>query len=299
LRQDFQEYGEIELVNTLREKSCAFVNFTNIANAIKAIEAVRGKDEYKRFKVNFGKDRCGNPPRQVINNQQLQQQQQAQENGSPSPINGLQPSRTQNSISPASSGQTANSYNPLQGPTASTIFNSGNNNPLTMYLAAAQQSVQSMAEQQQQQAQQQRGDLSPTGYSSQPHGHQHQPSQSQSANQLSTQQAFYNSPNEVTATRSAGLEPPAHHFGHGSHQSMNLTNGMANMSSYNNAAHSRNSQHARTVSLPAFSLQAAQQAQQQNNGLSGLGSGIGGFGGYGLGVSNEGTLPGWAEEEVA
>ncbi|KAG9803194.1 hypothetical protein KCU68_g22549, partial [Aureobasidium melanogenum] len=31
LRQDFSEYGEIELVNTLREKSCAFVNFTNIA----------------------------------------------------------------------------------------------------------------------------------------------------------------------------------------------------------------------------------------------------------------------------
>ncbi|KAJ9639483.1 hypothetical protein H2199_006517 [Coniosporium tulheliwenetii] len=53
LRQDFSEYGEIELVNTLREKSCAFVNFTNIANAIKAIEAVRGREEYKRFKVNF------------------------------------------------------------------------------------------------------------------------------------------------------------------------------------------------------------------------------------------------------
>ncbi|RMZ67012.1 negative regulator of differentiation 1 [Pyrenophora seminiperda CCB06] len=74
LRQDFSEYGEIELVNTLREKSCAFVNFTNIANAIKAIEAIRGRDEYKRFKVNFGKDRCGNPPRQM-NNQQVQAQQ--------------------------------------------------------------------------------------------------------------------------------------------------------------------------------------------------------------------------------
>ncbi|UKZ81286.1 hypothetical protein TrVFT333_009058 [Trichoderma virens FT-333] len=61
LRQDFTEYGEIELVNALREKSCAFVNFTNIANAIKAIEAIRGKEEYKKFKVNFGKDRCGNP----------------------------------------------------------------------------------------------------------------------------------------------------------------------------------------------------------------------------------------------
>ncbi|XHG08179.1 hypothetical protein AWENTII_011291 [Aspergillus wentii] len=62
LRQDFSEYGEIELVNTLREKSCAFVNFTNIANAIKAIEGMRNREEYRRFKINFGKDRCGNPP---------------------------------------------------------------------------------------------------------------------------------------------------------------------------------------------------------------------------------------------
>ena len=301
LRQDFQEYGEIELVNTLREKSCAFVNFTNIANAIKAIEAVRGKDEYKRFKVNFGKDRCGNPPRQVISNNQLQQQQQAQENGSPSPINGLQPSRTQNSISPASSSQTGNGgYNPLQGPTASTVFNTGNYNPLTMFLAASQQNAQAAAEQQQQQ--QQRGDLSPSAYSSQPYGQSQQTSQPQSATQMSSaQQAFYNSPNEVAGSRSAGLEPPAQHFGHGSHQSMNLTNGIA-MNSFNNAQQARNSQHNRAVSLPAFSLQAAQQQQQQqNNGFGGLGSGLGGFsaGGYGLGVSNEGALPGWAEEEVA
>ncbi|UZP41281.1 hypothetical protein NXS19_009097 [Fusarium pseudograminearum] len=51
LRQDFSEYGEIELVNTLREKSCAFVNFTNIANAIKAIEAIRGREDYRKFKA--------------------------------------------------------------------------------------------------------------------------------------------------------------------------------------------------------------------------------------------------------
>jgi RNA recognition motif-containing protein len=70
LRQDFLAYGEIELVNTLREKSCAFVNFTNIANAIKAIEAIKQKDEYKRFKINFGKDRCGNPPRQAAHHAQ-------------------------------------------------------------------------------------------------------------------------------------------------------------------------------------------------------------------------------------
>ncbi|KAF2162804.1 hypothetical protein M409DRAFT_57867 [Zasmidium cellare ATCC 36951] len=299
LRQDFQEYGEIELVNTLREKSCAFVNFTNIANAIKAIEAVRGKEEYKRFKVNFGKDRCGNPPRQVINNQQLQQQQQQQqqqhENGmsSPSPVNGLAPSRTQNSISPASSGPSNTSYNPLHGPTASTIFNSGNNNPLTLYLAASQQNAQATAEQQAQRLS--RGDLSPD-----PYGAQYQPSQPPSASHLSSQQAFYSSPNEVTATRSAGLEPPSSHaFGHGSHQSVNITTNGMPMNSYSNQATQNargGASHSRTVSLPAFNLHQAQQAQGQQNGLAGLG----GFsaGGYGLGVS-EGALPGWAEEEVA
>ncbi|KAK9479937.1 hypothetical protein V1514DRAFT_346537 [Lipomyces japonicus] len=68
LRQDFSEFGEIELINTLREKSCAFVNFTNIANAIKAIEGIKQKEEYKNFKINFGKDRCGNAPRPINHN---------------------------------------------------------------------------------------------------------------------------------------------------------------------------------------------------------------------------------------
>ena len=68
LRHDFAEFGEIEQINFLSEKSCAFVNFTNITNAIKAIEGVKQKEDYKQFKINFGKDRCGNPPRQLLNN---------------------------------------------------------------------------------------------------------------------------------------------------------------------------------------------------------------------------------------
>jgi RNA recognition motif-containing protein len=68
LRQDFSEYGDIELVNTLREKSCAFVNFTNISSAIKAIDGASQKEEFKKLKINFGKDRCGNPPRTTASN---------------------------------------------------------------------------------------------------------------------------------------------------------------------------------------------------------------------------------------
>ena len=80
LKRDFSEYGEIELVNFLKEKcvypwpvpggkltlpnrNCAFVNFTNISNAIKAIEGVKSKPEYASLRIAHGKDRCANPPR--------------------------------------------------------------------------------------------------------------------------------------------------------------------------------------------------------------------------------------------
>ncbi|KAI9897113.1 hypothetical protein N3K66_008135 [Trichothecium roseum] len=133
LRQDFSEYGEIELVNALREKSCAFVNFTNIANAIKAIEAIRGKDEYRKFKVNFGKDRCGNPPRQM--------QQQAQ---SPRSDGG-------NSPPPQASQNNGNNSPNGQGSQQSAALFNANSNPLTMYLNQVSQQAQHQQHQQHQQ----------------------------------------------------------------------------------------------------------------------------------------------------
>ncbi|KAK0459368.1 uncharacterized protein EV420DRAFT_1479352 [Desarmillaria tabescens] len=63
LKRDFGEYGDIELVNFLKEKNCAFVNFTNISNATKAIEAIKSKPEYANLRIAHGKDRCANPPR--------------------------------------------------------------------------------------------------------------------------------------------------------------------------------------------------------------------------------------------
>ncbi|KAI8950894.1 RNA recognition domain-containing protein [Xylaria longipes] len=133
LRQDFSEYGEIELVNALREKSCAFVNFTNIANAIKAIEAVRSKEEYRKFKVNFGKDRCGNQPRQ------LQQQAQSPRDGIPSPATG----------GSGSGNSPTNPTSPMTATNGANLF-SGNNNPLTMYLHQVSQQAQHQQQHQQQ-----------------------------------------------------------------------------------------------------------------------------------------------------
>lgn len=59
LREDFSEHGDVELVNSLREKNCAFVNFCSIQNAIKAIEAMKGHEQYQNVKISHGKDRCG------------------------------------------------------------------------------------------------------------------------------------------------------------------------------------------------------------------------------------------------
>ena len=84
LKKDFGEFGEIELVNFLKEKcvrdipfahdlsfeltflpirNCAFVNYTNIANAIKAIDGVKNLPDYANLRIAHGKDRCANPPR--------------------------------------------------------------------------------------------------------------------------------------------------------------------------------------------------------------------------------------------
>ncbi|KAI0061924.1 hypothetical protein BV25DRAFT_1916579 [Artomyces pyxidatus] len=63
LKRDFGEFGDIELVNFLKEKNCAFVNFTNISNAIKAIDGVKNKPDYANLRIAHGKDRCANPPR--------------------------------------------------------------------------------------------------------------------------------------------------------------------------------------------------------------------------------------------
>jgi len=155
LRQDFSEYGEIELVNTLREKSCAFVNFTNIANAIKAIEAVRSREEYKRFKINFGKDRCGNPPRQAASGNQ--QSGTPTSSGHPplpssSPVNGqsLQPSLSHSGsggspaqLSPAGMHSNSPGYGTPTTPGMNGLNPAAN--PLQVYLAQQQQQQEAAA----------------------------------------------------------------------------------------------------------------------------------------------------------
>ncbi|RJE22554.1 hypothetical protein PHISCL_05100 [Aspergillus sclerotialis] len=303
LRQDFSEYGEIELVNTLREKSCAFVNFTNIANAIKAIEGVRNREEYRRFKINFGKDRCGNPPRQA-NNQQGRNGSGFEGPQSPSPVlNGFQhtlnqssPTRHALSPAPGSTGsQNGQNRHPLQTvSTPSGVLNVGSSNPLTMYLnqMSAQQS----------QEQDNRLNDPITLAALQP---QSQPQQ----------QPLYSSasPGELT---NGNMEPPLHQHKSSANGFLNVSNGPTGPGHHATASTSSLSvpraSHSRAVSLPSFSQEPfgpissqpghsrPSVAHQPQGSFSSFTSALGGLNhnNFGLAIQSEGSLPGWAEEEL-
>ena len=51
------------ILMSLLFRNCAFVNFTNVSNAIKAIDGVKNKPDYPNLRIAHGKDRCANPPR--------------------------------------------------------------------------------------------------------------------------------------------------------------------------------------------------------------------------------------------
>ncbi|KAH3674549.1 hypothetical protein WICMUC_003226 [Wickerhamomyces mucosus] len=72
LRKDFDKFGDIEQINYFKQKRCVFLNFLNISNSIRIVNEVTDDFEkfhrifdgrYKNFKISYGKDRCGNPPK--------------------------------------------------------------------------------------------------------------------------------------------------------------------------------------------------------------------------------------------
>lgn len=312
LRQDFSEYGEIELVNALREKSCAFVNFTNIANAIKAIEAIRGRDEYQRFKVNFGKDRCGNAPRQNMHNPQHSMHRDMTQSSMHGNLQQPPQSHNSSSVSPSRQllspppGSTASSsqtglHMQQQAPTPSTILNAGNNNPLTMFLN--QVSIQQAQADQEAQQQHQADPYSVAAL------------QQQQQQLLANQQAALYGSTSADLLNGSMAEQPQQQQNHNNGFPLGLS-GISNHSVASTVGGllAPRSQHARAVSLPAFSqeafgnangnsgpLHSQHQRQSSNLGLpqpshrqqQSSFSGLSGFGGFG---NVQWGLPGWAEE---
>ncbi|KAJ5762136.1 uncharacterized protein N7511_005518 [Penicillium nucicola] len=307
LRQDFSEYGEIELVNTLREKSCAFVNFTNIANAIKAIEGMRNREDYRRFKINFGKDRCGNPPRQAGNNQNGQGRNGSGLEGPQSPtpaLNGFQqnlsqsgsqssPTRPALSPAPGSTGsQNGHQRHPLQTVSSpSGVLNVGSNNPLTMYLN------QMSAHQTQDQENGLRDPMALAGL--------------QAQSQIQPQQSMYNGASNGDLSNGS-MDPPMHPHKSSNNSYLSVGNGSGHGHHASTSSLSvPRASHSRAVSLPSFSQEpfgpiSGQQshrtgaAHQPQSSFSSYGSALGGLNhpGYGLAIQNENSLPGWAEEEI-
>lgn len=260
LRQDFSEYGEIELVNTLREKSCAFVNFTNIANAIKAIEAIRGKDEYRKFKVNFGKDRCGNAPRQ------MQHSQSPRGDGGTSP-----PPHAQNGGSPTN-GQGSGAYGP-------------NNNPLTMYLNQLSQQAQQQQHHQQHHLAAQQSALFGTAQQSPSDLGIDVPQQGQvggHGQSASISNGFPQNGAVSGATTIGGLLAPSRSQHSRAVSLPVLAPGFENGGNSPNSVHGSN---------------GSGDDQAQRRGHQYQASYGGGMGGFGLGL--QGGLNGWVEEEVA
>lgn len=71
IKADFEVFGEVEMVNRPAGMDCAFVNFAKIQSAIRAVEEMNNGTgvggglmrRYEGIRVNYGKDRCANPPR--------------------------------------------------------------------------------------------------------------------------------------------------------------------------------------------------------------------------------------------
>lgn len=90
LRNDFIEFGDLELISILPEKNCAFINFNNVTSAMKAIKGIRSNPSYVDIKVNYGKDRCDGPLRRRNfnhnHNNPSSSSQQPQQQSSPTDI---------------------------------------------------------------------------------------------------------------------------------------------------------------------------------------------------------------------
>ena len=79
LRSDFSKFGDLEQVNFFHNGDCGFMNFLRIIDAIKVVDLFTHKNidkinkiagdrgeffsKYQDFRISFGKDRCGSPPK--------------------------------------------------------------------------------------------------------------------------------------------------------------------------------------------------------------------------------------------
>jgi hypothetical protein len=100
LRKDFTKFGDIEQINFIKDNKAVFINFLNIANAIKLVDDANGvneeqfhdyfEDRYRGLKINYGKDRCGNPPKVKKKKKKTNRNQKPEEEHSENEVQEVQ-----------------------------------------------------------------------------------------------------------------------------------------------------------------------------------------------------------------
>ena len=64
-RADFERFGSVDTVKVLPDKKVAFVHFTSINFAIKAVAQLRTEERFKGHKIDYGRDRSNRMPRRA------------------------------------------------------------------------------------------------------------------------------------------------------------------------------------------------------------------------------------------
>ncbi|KAF7534508.1 hypothetical protein G7054_g6173 [Neopestalotiopsis clavispora] len=228
-----------------------------------AIEAIRSKEDYRKFKVNFGKDRCGNQPRQLQQNQS----QSPRDGASPPPNGGS------NGVSPT--GATS----PQSVGSGSNMFGNGNN-PLTMYLSQVSQQAQQQQHQQHNILSSQQAALFGTAASSPNELSLDIPQQSHMGHgqSASISNGYAGSNGTPTATTIGGLLAPGPRGSHNRAVSLPVFN-----PGFDNGGNSPVS----AIGHP----EGERRGHQYQSSFGGMGSGFG--------LAIQGGLNGWVEEEVA
>lgn len=67
LYDDLSFYGVIESIFFLEDKRCAFVSFTSLLSALKAVEGMAVSPKYQHLRVNYAKDNCAKVPPRATN----------------------------------------------------------------------------------------------------------------------------------------------------------------------------------------------------------------------------------------
>ena len=58
LREDLAEFGTIEQAAVVPDRHCAFVSFTSVQAALKAVQQLPSRDAYRAYRIAYGKDNC-------------------------------------------------------------------------------------------------------------------------------------------------------------------------------------------------------------------------------------------------